>query len=130
MIIFEVKIFLIILKEIMKNNDNSIKTINYISIRENDEENFINPYKNKIKNDKEEKIVIQYKKKFVTKCYPKFSTLQTYQIPKPKKRKRNDYKTGDIFIISTPKKIEIDYFPVLSMDNPKKLINKTLVFFQ
>ena len=113
-----------------ENNDNSIKTINYISIRENDEENFINPYKNKIKNDKEEKIVIQYKKKFVTKCYPKFSTLQTYQIPKPKKRKRNDYKTGDIFIISTPKKIEIDYFPVLSMDNPKKLINKTLVFFQ
>ena len=66
----------------------------------------------------------------MTKCFPKF-TLQTYELTRPKKRKKNElYKGGDIFVISTPKKIEYDYFPILSIDNPKKLLNKNIVYFQ
>ena len=119
---------------IFKNeNKNSIKTVNYISINKKDEENLTKkiPDKNNIINNKDEKVPLQPKKKFVIKCFPKFSTLQTFQLTKPKKRKKNDfYKGGDIFVISTPKKIDFDYFPVLSVDNPKKLINKNIVFFQ
>ena len=114
-------------------NKNSIKTVNYISINKKDEENLTKkiPDKNNIINNKDEKVPLQPKKKFVIKCFPKFSTLQTFQLTKPKKRKKNDfYKGGDIFVISTPKKIDFDYFPVLSVDNPKKLINKNIVFFQ
>ena len=116
-------------------NKNSIKTVNYISINKKDEENLITktPDKNKSIgiNNKNENVPVQPKKKFVIKCFPKFSTLQTFQLTKPKKRKKNDfYKGGDIFVISTPKKIDFDYFPILSVDNPKKLINKSIVFFQ
>ena len=112
----------------LENSLNSIKTINYISISKEFEDNL---NKNKVDIKKEEKSKNQSKKKFVTKCYPKFSTLQTFQIPKPKKRKKNDYyKGGDIFVISTPKKIEFDYFPILSAENPKKLINKNIILFQ
>ena len=117
-----------------ENNNSSIKTVNYISISQKDEENVIIkvPIQNKIKTYTEDKIINnQPKKKFVTKCYPKFSTLQTYQLPKPKKRKKNElYRGGDIFVISIPKKIDFDYFPVLSIDNSKKLINKNIIFFQ
>ena len=126
-------------KNIFKNentnniNNNKIRTINYISINnKKDEENNINKInEKKIQFKKDEKIQIQPKKKFVTKCFPKFSTLQTFPLTKPKKRKKNEfYKGGDIFVISTPKKIEYDYFPILSIDNPKKLINKNIVYFQ
>ena len=118
------------LKNIFKNeNYNTIRTINYISISKKDEKNFINKIPEK--NNKEEKALIPPKKKFVTKCFPKFSTLQTFQLTKPKKRKKSEfYKGGDIFVISTPKKIDFDYFPILSIDNPKKMVNKNIIFFQ
>ena len=53
-------------------------------------------------------------------------------LSKPKKRKKADlFKAGgDIFVISTPKKIDIDYFPMLKMESPKKLINKSILFFK
>ena len=116
-----------------ENNNNGVKTVNYISISQKDEDLIIKlPIQNNIKNYNDEKVTnSQPKKKFVTKCYPKFSTLQTYQLPKPKKRKKNEiYRGGDIFVISIPKKIDFDYFPVLSIDNSKKLINKNIIFFQ
>ena len=50
---------------------------------------------------------------------------------KPKKRKRNEpEKTFEIFVVSAPKKIKYDHFPLLSGDNPKKLINKSILFFK
>ena len=123
-------------KNIFKNeNNNKIRTINYISINnkkdeENSNNNFNKMKEKKIQFKKDEKDVIQPQKKFVTKCFPKF-TLQTYELTRPKKRKKNElYKGGDIFVISTPKKIEYDYFPILSIDNPKKLLNKNIVYFQ
>ena len=118
-----------------ENTNNTPKTINYINIskKEGEKLNENNPEKSKSNQIyKEEKpIAIKPKNKFVTKSYPKFSTLQTYQIPKPKKRKKNEfYKGGDIFVISTPKKFDFDYFPIITVDNPKKLINKNIIFFQ
>ena len=57
--------------------------------------------------------------------------MQTHSLSKPKKRKKNDIvkNGGDIFVISTPKKIDFDYFPLLNVDSQKTLINKSILFF-
>ena len=119
----------IIINNTINNNNNSIKTINYINISNKDEERTIKTF-----NDKKIHIFKDEKSqpRFVTQCFPKFSTLQMQSLSKPKKRKKADlFKAGgDIFVISTPKKIDIDYFPMLKMESPKKLINKSILFFK
>lgn len=111
------------------NNNHSIKTINYINISNKDEEKTIKTF-----NDKKIHIYKEEKSqpRFVTQCFPKFSTLQMPSLSKPKKRKKTDiFKGGgDIFVISTPKKIDFDYFPMLKIESPKKLINKSILFFK
>ncbi len=84
-----------------------------------------------IKKNKEEQDMIKPHKKFTTNSIPLFSTLSSYQVFKPKKRKRDEpEKTMEIFVVSTPKKIKYDHFPFLSRDNSKKLINRSILFFK
>ena len=112
-----------------KEKDHSNKNINIININNNDDDD-----ERTMKTFNDNQILI-YKEdtkqpKFVTKYYPKFSTLQMRNISKPKKRKKNELiKGGDIFVISTPRKIDLDYFPILSIENSNKLINKNILFF-
>ena len=81
---------------------------------------------NQIQLYKEERI----QPKFVTKSYKKFSTSQFNSITKQKKRKKNDLLKGnDIFVIS-PKKIDLDYFPILNFESSNKLINKSIILFK
>ena len=103
-----------------------IKTINYINICEKDEERSMKTFNdNQIQLYKEERI----QPKFVTKSYPKFSTLP-FNSTKSKKRKKNDLLKGtDIFVISH-KKIDLDYFPILNFESSNKLINKTIILFK
>ena len=110
------------------NNEKKFFKANCINITKIDEERAIKTFNdNQIHICKEERI----QPKFVTKCYPKFETMQTHSLSKPKKRKKNDIvkNGGDIFVISTPKKIDFDYFPLLNVDSQKTLINKSILFF-
>ena len=118
-------IFNSIIKDSIKK-ENPIKTMDYINIKNNEEKIIKTFNDNKIHLCKEEP-----KKKFVTKCYPKFATLQTFTLPKVKKRKKNEViKSGELFVINTPKRIDYDYFPALNVDMQKKLINRTILFFK
>ena len=116
-------------QKIRKENDYNykIKKINYINMNKKEEENTMKTFNdNEIHIIKEEKI----QPKFVTKYYPKFSTLELHTILKPKKRKKNELLKGtDIFVIS-PKKIDLDYFPVLNVESSNKLINKNILLFK
>ena len=104
-----------------------IKTINYININEKEGERSMTTFNdNQIQLYKEERI----QPKFVTKSYKKFSTSQFNSITKQKKRKKNDLLKGnDIFVIS-PKKIDLDYFPILNFESSNKLINKSIILFK
>ena len=128
-----------------KNNDNNESKMTNIEnkITNNNKNNIQNEQKSIKKVEKnntqmqveENNSSNKSKNKFVTKFYPKFPTLQNYQIQRPKKRKKNEYCKGkNMFVISTSnyltRKIELDYFPILSFDNPKKLINDKIVFFE
>ena len=75
---------------------------------------------------------IKPQKIFVTNSIPLFSNLSKCQLIGSQKRKRDEQpeKTMDIFVVSTPKKIKYDRFPLLSRDNPKKLINNSILFFK
>ena len=108
-------------KNINKGNNNIIS-----KIREN-----LNIPKKNINPEKKDKDFIKPQKMFITNSIPLFSTLSNYQLINSKKRKREEpEKTMEIFVVSTPKRIKYDRFPLLSRDNPKKLINNSILFFK
>ena len=132
-----------------KTNNNSIFNINNIfSMNSNNnlylnnsnnnnaiikkiKENFNVSIRNKNKSIKEEKDIIKPLKKFATSSMQLFSTLSNHQFLKSKKRKRDEpEKTFEMFVVTTPKRIKYDRFPLLSRDNPKKLINNSILFFK
>ena len=137
-----------------KTNVNSILNINNILTMNSNNNHYLNPTNknninninknnsiiNKIKENlnlkqeiKSEKDNFKTQKIFVTNSIPLFSNLSKYQLIGTKKRKRDEQpeKTMDIFVVSsTPKKIKYDRFPLLSRDNPKKLINNSILFFK
>ena len=117
------------------NNHYINKTDNNTKAKENIlnkiKENFNSPKKNINQSIKEENDLFKPHKKFITCSVPLFSSITNHQFLKPRKRKRNEpEKTLEMFVVTTPKRIKYDRFPLLSRDNPKKLINNSILFFK
>ena len=126
-----------------KTNINSIININNINntcINTNNIKNtkdnnkfIINKEENKSEKKlykifKEEKDIIEPAQNFETNSEPLVPIYKKFL--GQKKKRYGPEKTLDIFEVNTPKRIRNDYFPFLSIDNPKKLINNCLLFFK
>ena len=114
------------------NNTNNINTNNTKNTKDNN--NFIiNKEENKSEKKfykifKDEKDIIEPKQNFETNSEPLVPLYKKF-LGQKKKRDRPE-NTLDIFEVNAPKRIRNDYFPFLSIDNPKKLINNCLLFFK
>ena len=111
----------------ISNNNNQININNNKIINNNIKNEVENHIKESEEDKKEEKTNIKPQKKFATNSIPFYSTISSFNIPKQKKRKRDEIdKTSEFFFFNSMKKIKYEHFPLLCSDNPKKLINRSI----